>query len=43
MNEATAETKTGWILRVLRKLLTPVQPWDFGEAPERHWWDVYAQ
>lgn len=32
-----------WIARLLRRILAPVQPWDFDDVAARHWWDVYAR
>lgn len=50
MREPMKETGTRWlaatlgrIARLLRRILAPVQPWDFDELPVRHWWDVYAK
>ncbi len=41
--DAAPATLLGRLRRVLRALLSPVQPWDWDELPVRHWWDVYAK
>jgi hypothetical protein len=43
MTLSTVGTTLRRIGRLLRKITTPVQPWDWDELPVRHWWDVYAK